>query len=171
MSSKKVVVAAFSAIAAVIGAAGLAWACTTTATMALSSQSGPVGSETLVTAKGLAPGPVAIHWNSLTAATLAKVTTDATGAFTAPVKVPAAPAGIYTMVVVDAKGDVTRSPFEVTGTDVPAMAASGSTGSDRGTPAMALGVGVLAAGMVALAAGFGVVATLRRRVRAGVEVK
>ena len=170
MSSKKVVVAAFSAVAAVIGAAGLAWACTTTATMALSSQSGPVGSETVVTAKGLAPGPVAIHWNSLTAATLAEVTTDATGAFVAPVKVPAAPAGVYTMVLVDAKGDATRSPFEVTGTDGAAMATS-STGPDRGTPALAMGVGILALGTVVLAAGFGVVATLRRRVPAGVEVR
>jgi len=171
MTSKKVAVAAFSTIAAVIGAASLAWACTTTATMALSSQAGPVGSETLVKAEGLAPGRVAIHWNSLTAATLAEVTTDATGAFTAPVKVPAASAGIYTMVLVDAKGDATRTPFEVTGTDGAAMATSRSTGSDRGTPALALGVGILAVGMVAMAAGFGVVATLRRRVPAGVEVR
>lgn len=171
MTSKRVALAAFSTIAAVVGAAGLAWACTVTATMALSSQTGPVGSETVVNAKGLAPGPVSIRWNSLTAATLAKVTTDASGAFVAPVKVPAASAGIYTLVVVDAKGDATRSAFEVTGTDTPAIAPSRSTGSGAGSPALAIGVGILAGGTVALAVGFGVAATLRRRVPAGVEVR
>lgn len=171
MTSKKVALAAFSTIAAVIGVAGMAWACTVNAGMALSSQTGPVGTETVVKAEGLAPGLAAIHWNSLSNSTLAQVTADSTGAFTAPVKVPPAAAGIYAVVVVDAKGDVTRSPFEVTGADTAAPANSTSTGSDRGIPAMALGVGILAAGMVLLAAGFGVAATARRQVPVGVEVR
>lgn len=171
MTSKKLAVAAFSTIAAVIGAAGLAWACTVNATMALSAQTGPVGSETVVKAEGLAPGPATVRWNSVSASTLAEVTADSTGAFTAPVKVPAAAAGIYAVVVVDAKGDVVRSAFEVTGADTAAPANSTSTGSDRGIPAMALGVGILAVGMVVLAAGFGLASTVRRRVPVGVEVR
>ncbi len=171
MTTKKVALAAFCSLAAVISAASVAWACTVTATMALSSQTGPVGSETVVKAEGFAPGPATIRWNSLSSATLAEVTTDASGAFTTPVKVPAAAAGIYAVVVVDAKGDVARSPFEITGADTSAPANSTSTGDDRGIPVLALGVGVLAAGMVALAVGFGVASTVRRRVPAGVEVR
>jgi hypothetical protein len=171
MTSKKVALAAFCSIAAVLGAAGLAWGCTVTATMALSSQTGPAGAETVVTAEGLAPGPATIHWNSLSSATLAHTTADAEGRFTTPVRVPATSAGIYALVVVDSKGDVTRSAFEVTGADSPALAPATSTGADRGIPALALGVGVLAAGMVALAVGFAVASTVRRRVPVGVEVR
>ena len=171
MTRKKVAFAAFCSVAAVISAASLAWACTVTATMALSSLAGPVGTETVVKAEGLAPGPVAIRWNSVTASTLTTATADANGVVTAPVAVPAAPAGIYTVVVVDAKGDVTRSPFEVTGGDTAAPVSSRSTATDRGTPALALGVGVLAFGVVALAVGFGVAASVRRRVPAGVEAR
>ena len=136
--------------AAVLGVAGLAWACTNFATVNLSGASGPAGSELVATGAYTQPGvEVALRWNSRTAPVVATAVPDAAGAYSVPVRVPEASSGVQVLLAVDRDGNVARAAFEVTGpAAAPAAAvpvAAAPAGPDHGR----IGAAVLAAGLLA----------------------
>lgn len=92
--------AATVGIAAVIGFAGAAWACTPSAEIAsLSTRTALPGETVSVTVRSFHDGPVAIRWDSATGATLAVVQgPDGTGS----VRVPQAAPGLYYLVATQA---------------------------------------------------------------------
>lgn len=93
----------FAALAVMVGAAAIAWACTPQAIIYLGpSSTGPAGSTITVTGKGFIPGPVEIRMDS--GAPLA----TATGPdFSVPVRIPAAKPGVYYVNAVAYAPDLT----------------------------------------------------------------
>ncbi len=169
-----------------IGAAG-AWACTASPTMTLipanpaAAGTAPGGANSFV---GSAPGStvtvkmtqgswastqaVQIHWNSLTGPVLA---TTAGGDFSVPVQVPQVGPGVYYMVAADTTNNAVQTKvaqaIEVTGPAGAAVARSTTplpqSASHAGSGNVALGVGLLGGGMVALFSGVTVITLKRRR--------
>lgn len=92
--------AATVGIAAVVGFAGAAWACTPSAEIAsLSTRTALPGETVSVTVRSFHDGPVAIRWDSATGATLGVVQgPDGTGS----VRVPQAAPGLYYLVATQA---------------------------------------------------------------------
>ncbi|MGH2772933.1 MAG: hypothetical protein ACRDIU_07355 [Actinomycetota bacterium] len=171
---------AFGAIAVVLFAAGLAWACTEAAGISLGTSSGPAGTPVTITGKAFAPGPVEIRWNSSDGQLIG--TADGPD-FSVQVTPPAGTRADVFYVVAIQNGTAgnfkATETFEVTG---PAGAASGSTsnelwsGFSRSAPAAEDGIrtegpgssalagaGLLAAGAVALIGSLAVALVARRK--------
>lgn len=170
------------AAAVVLGGAA-AFACTNVATLgtgatgATGAKAGAAvaveGSSFSAPEEGKAPSPVVIHWNKVDGPVLASLTPDAQGRISGSVTLPAAEPGHHVLIAtqVDDKGEnafgtPARLAIEVltpSGASVPPPAvqvvrSSSSSGGDDGVPvAVAVVLGVLAAGV--LAAG---VASLRK---------
>jgi hypothetical protein len=101
------------AVAATV--AGLAWACTPSASLSLDRQFGPAGDSVTVTGSAFTTGPVDVRWNSDTGPLLANRTGPS---FTATVEVPDAAPGVYMIVGTGhlADGSIAwrmAAPFEV----------------------------------------------------------
>lgn len=171
-----------AAVAAVVLWASTAFACTSLATMNLSSPSGAVGSNLTVTGSSFkyvaegAPSPVLFRWNSLEGPVLAQAIPDPSGTVTASCAVPEGPAGDYVIIArqldekgKDQYGTPARAAFRVLGAGVePAAAASPTasnlvaTGSSSTSGMLALTVGVGVLGLLLFGAGF---ATFVRQTR------
>lgn len=176
----------FAAAAAVVGITSLAWACTYTPRIfALTPEIGPRASEVTMTGQGLAPqGVVEIRWNSASGPKIAETVADPSGNFSTVTKVPDVPPGVYSLVAStpDGKG-VARAAFELTG-DSPFSSAPHAAPltpnrenatppwigrpdefrpPSSGSPALALGAGLLGFGLVVLFAGTAVLSLRRRR--------
>ena len=161
MNRRMGAVVGFLAAAAVLGAASVAWACTTFSMINLSAMSGPANSE--VTVKGTsaaANSQVTLRWDSRTSTPVAQATTDAEGNFSVAVKAPDAGQGVHFLVAIDGDGDVARGAFEVTTgplSETSAFNSSPSADPDQGlrTGVLALAIGLMllvpVAGMVVLA--------------------
>lgn len=143
----RVALASALGAAAVLGVAGLAWACTNFATLNLSGAAGPAGTEVVATGAQAQPNvPVALRWNSRSAPVVATATPDAQGAYTVPVRVPEAATGVQVLLATDRDGNIARAAFEVTGpAAVQPPVAMTTSATDYGR----IGAGVLAVGLVA----------------------
>lgn len=160
------------ALALVLSVASMAWACTAQVNV-IGPLSGAPGSE--VTVKGgAAPAneQVFILWNALDGQRLATTTANGGGDFSATVTVPEVAPGVYFMVIAgeDRSEGVARMAFEVTpaaGDPVLRPASELATvpveSRDSG---LALGVTLLAVGLVALFSGFTFAAVRRSRATA-----
>ncbi len=161
----------------VIAWASVAYACTVAPQVSYSllPESATPGQTVTVEGRAVSSGsPVEIRWNGVKGDVLATAT-PMNYAFSVPVKIPDVPAGIYSLLLVTADAGVGRTSVEVTGpagveprrvttglwpttSDAPRRASEGGPG--------ALGVGMLALGLVGLSAGSAVAVTRRRRVLA-----
>ncbi|HVL28928.1 MAG TPA: hypothetical protein VM390_12320 [Acidimicrobiales bacterium] len=144
----RMALAAILGVAALLGAAGLAWACTNFATLNLSGAAGPAGAEVVATGQHAQPNvPVALRWNSRSAPVVATATPDGAGAYQVPVRVPATASGVQVLLATDRDGNVARAAFEVTGaaTSPAAPAAARPAGPD----AIRIGSAILALGLMA----------------------
>jgi hypothetical protein len=167
-SGSKLAVASMIAMAAALGVASFAWACTNFATINLSASSGGPGTDLLVKGEGAAPSaPVVLRWDSRKAPVVAQVVTDSGGSFAVPVKVPALTQGVHVLLATDGKGSVARGAFQV-GTSPGELLAIGEPGY-RSHPApgaernwLQLGMNVLGIALVATIPVLGI-AVLRRR--------
>ncbi len=167
--------------AAVFAATASAWACVPIPIVTLQpSSSGPPG--TLVTVRGtyfLERGTIDIRWNEVDGPVLA--TTEGME-FSTEVRIPDAPAGLYTIVVLSRRADGSLNDtkaavvFQVTGTDQPSPTAPreqrsrpappappGDSSPDGVNPAAAAGGGAV----LVLLGGAGGFALSRRRPRPG----
>jgi len=91
-TARRTVMGVLSALAVVVGGAGLAWACTPSAYIFLSATGGSSGTTINVKGKEFAPGPVEIQWNGVPEAQ----PTVANGPnFSVPVAVPDVEPGVY----------------------------------------------------------------------------
>ncbi|MFP5316868.1 MAG: hypothetical protein ACLGI2_01095 [Acidimicrobiia bacterium] len=165
----RVALASVLGAAAVLGVAGLAWACTNFATLNLSGAAGPAGTEVVATGGQAQPGvPVALRWNSRSAPAVATATPDAQGAYTVAVRVPEAATGVQVLLATDRDGNIARAAFEVTG-PAAAQPPLGSPGS--GTDYGRVGAGVLAVGLLAAVPFAAALLLLRRPAVAPVRVR
>ena len=182
MNKRVGAVMGFLGAVAVLGAASVAWACTTFSMINLSAASGPASSE--VTVKGTnaaANAPVALRWDSRTSAPVAQATADAEGNFTVPVRVPDTGQGVHFLVATDGNGDVARGAFEVTSGAMGGTMASlnsgsslsASPGSTSAAPNRALeaGIAVLGLGLLASVPVAGMMVLARRPARVAVRVR
>ena len=169
MSKRVGAVMGFLGAIAVLGAASVAWACTTFSMINLSAAAGPANSE--VTVKGTsaaANAPVTLRWDSRTATPAAQAMADGEGNFTVPVRVPDAGQGVHFLVAIDGDGDVARGAFEVTtGAPSPATDSSFNAAPTTGEPNQALrtGITMLGLGLMAMVPLTGLVVLTRPRVR------
>lgn len=114
--SRRGFVAGVVGAAALLGVAGLAFACTTFSMLNLSATSGVPGTEVVVKGEGAAPNaPVLLRWNARNAPVMAQATTDAQGAFAVPVKVPEGRLGVHVLLATDGDGVMARAAFEAVG--------------------------------------------------------
>lgn len=159
-----------------------AWGCTVQAGIdPLLVQSGRPGTKLAVTGEAIAPGPVELRWNGIRGPVVA--TAIAGGGshsteFAAEVTVPEAAPGVYYLVLASGDAGVGRAAFEVTAVPPATSTAQGggfsaadvwsttssSATTDGASPALALGTGMLAVGLVALFTGATVGAVRRSRV-------
>src|SRR4051794_37732407 len=110
--SRGAVLATMIGVAAIVGAAGVAWACTTFSMINLSASSGQPGSEIMVTGENAAPNSqVVLRWDSRTAPQVAAATVDAAGKFAVPVKAPEASGGVHVLLATDGQGQIARGAF------------------------------------------------------------
>ncbi len=167
-TGSRLAVASLVAMAAALGVASLAWACTNFATINLSTSSGGPGTELQVKGVGAAPSaPVVLRWDSRKAPVMAQVVTDATGSFAVPVKVPELTQGVHVLLATDGKGSVARGAFQVAtapgqplAINEPGFRSHPAPGTDRNW--LQLGMNVLGFVMVAAVPVLGM-AVLRRR--------
>jgi len=126
VNARRSVMLVAGALAAVVAATAGAFACTSLATLALSSSSGPAGSRVTATGTGYAVGPpvlpVVLRWNSTDGPELARVAPDPAGRISVAVTVPSVPPGYYVIVAVhrddkgvDRYGTPSRASFQVIG--------------------------------------------------------
>lgn len=179
-------VVAVGIAAALMGAAGLAWACTyEPRNFTLSALAGPRSTPLTVTGHGLSPeGMVELRWNGVTGPTLASVAADSKGDFSTQVTVPDVRPNVYTIVAVAGAQGLAQGSFEVL-PDAGRAASPGAAAAVVPEPARpwspspelatdrteagdstALGVGLLAGGLVTIFGSFAVVASRRRRLAA-----
>lgn len=115
-TSKRAAVLVATALAAVLGAASFAWACTIQARVgAINPSSGPSDTRVTVRASEFNPGAVEIRWNS----TSGRVLGTANGpSFSVTVVIPQATPGVYSVVAVQRSGGSivgkASAAFEVT---------------------------------------------------------
>jgi hypothetical protein len=152
-------------VAAVVGAAGLAWACTTFSMINLSVSSGAPGAEIMVTGQNAAANSqVVLRWDSRTAPQVAAVTADADGTFSVPVKAPDATGGVHVLLATDGQGQIARGAFEISSTGALTAAPGFHTGAAPAQPTdwLRLGANLLGFGLAGAVAVLGI-AVLRRR--------
>lgn len=140
----RVALGGFGLMAALMAGAAFAWACTANATISLSPDRGPVGTEVTVTGAQFQPGaPVEIRWGSETGEVVAQTSVDAKGDFRTSFAVPEYPEDeAYTVVALSRYTTpsgvemTARAPkqFIVTGPADPATT-SVTTSSAATTPA------------------------------------
>ncbi len=151
--------------AAVLGVAGMAWACTGFSAINLSATVGPAGSDLVVQGTGAAANaPVAMRWDSRTGPLAAQAVTDGAGAFSVALMVTPATPGVHVLVATDAADGVARGAFEVTsagGARIPAQAER-AVANDSARP-LQVGMGLLGFGLVASASAVGIAVVGRRR--------
>jgi len=181
------------AVAAVVAATSVAWACTAwTGMYPLSQPAGPRGTE--VTVRGTSPvaGPVEVRWDGLKGKVLGVAEAaprEQGGVFSTKVTIPDASPGVHYVVVVSSgEGGWSRAAFKIpakTGVPSGEVAPPARPGqvsslleadplwSDpdaqavRGTnPAVAAGMVLLSMGMVAMIATVGVAGVRRKRATA-----
>lgn len=165
-------------LSVVMGWGGLAWACTAqpkilsvspvAATEGVNAEAAPgAGTAVIVTGDAVASeAPVEIRWNAATGPAIGVATSDTEGNFIVPATIPEASPGIYYVVAtIDGVG-VSRMAYEVTnaGSPFPSPGALTTNQLWSQTPSqapdgglameVALGVGLMAVGLVALFAGF-----------------
>lgn len=163
--SRRAVVASMIAVAAVVGAAGLAWACTTFSMINLSVSSGLPGSQILVTGENAAPNSqVVLRWDSRTAPQAAAATTDAAGKFAVPVNAPEASGGVHVLLATDGQGAIARGAFEISSGAALTSAPAFRTGAAPAQPTdwLRLGANLLGFGLAGAVSVLGI-AVLRRR--------
>lgn len=125
----------------VVGAAGVAFACTVSAAISMSPNRGVVGTTVTVTGQAFLPAPVEIRWN-----TTGQVLATANGpSFSVNVRIPDAGRGVhYVTAMVDGERKAAEA-FEVTVPTSPDGSSGGEqTGSDPArteTPSGASGAG------------------------------
>jgi hypothetical protein len=183
VQERRLAVVAFSALAGILSLASVAWACTyAPRIMNMGAQEGTSGSRVTVAGQGVAPeGVVEIRWNGVNGAKLAQTTANANGDFSAVATVPDVAADVYSLFVVAGDAGVARTAFEVVGSpSAPTEAALATAGSDssaprtawatvkplaaeKSSPALAIGAGLLAVGLVILFAAFTVASVRGRR--------
>lgn len=186
---KRGILSAGLCLIAGLASVSAAWACTYQPSLfAPSAVAGPRGTEVTVTGQNaLAGRQLEIRWNGVRGDRLAEVAADDTGRFSARVTVPEVAPGVYYFVAVSEDAGIARSAFEVTSSSAAADAAPAPPGvvptdmwaprpraeapveSRSSTGGLAVGMGLLSAGIVVLTAGSGV-AVMRRR-RAGVRIE
>lgn len=121
---------------ALLGAAGLAWACTASAYVQISPRSGPAGLVVTMSGGQFNSGPVSIRWNSVDGR---EIGTAQGSNFSVPVRIPSdAPAGVHYVVAVqtDTLGFTykTSAAFEVS-----AASSTGPSGSTETGPSTTSG--------------------------------
>ncbi len=161
----RTVLASVIGVAAVVGVAGLAWACTTFSMINLSASAGAPGSEIMVTGQNAAPNTqVVLRWDSRTAPQVATATADADGKFAVPVKAPDATGGVHVLLATDGQGQIARGAYEISSTGALTSAPGSHTGTAPAQPAdwLRLGANLLGFGLAGAVAVLGV-AVLRRR--------
>lgn len=176
---RAIAVLAVTVAAGVLCLSSVAWACTPQARIVAASPSvGPPLSEASVRGEAVTPeAEVEIRWNGVKGPLVGTTIADKSGRFTAPVAVPEAAPGVYTLVAIIGEAGLTRTAFEVTpasagqvpsGTPASPWSSGPGAGNELSgagsNPGMALGVGVLALGLVGVFGGFVVVSGRRRRV-------
>jgi hypothetical protein len=123
--------------------ASAAWACTSIASLNLSSATGKAGDTVTVDGSSFSPDPgpihsVVVHWNGITGPVLATLTPDASGTISGSFAIPDAPPGVYVVVATqdDGKGGQSfgtpaRAGFQILGNAVsqPSRAAPAPVGS------------------------------------------
>lgn len=178
MSTKRLGLAATAVIAAILGLASFAWACTDFTK--IDSITPATDSAAIATVKGsgaAAGSIVELRWNALNGPVIARAVADATGAYRADAAIPEVPAGIYTVLASDGMSSVGRAAYEVAPTSGGAVAAPTTSGDlpiqvkpavglTQSTPShlpSVLVVVVSGAGLLALAAGTMLLTTRNRR--------
>ena len=171
-------ISGLAVMAAAVGLAATAWACTALATLEPSAATTSAGSNLAVAGAGFAAkgaGPVVVHWGGVAGPVVGQATPDANGNVNVDVAVPATSPGQYVLVATQAKsngeavyGTPARASIGVKGPDgaVPAAAdpavatpAAGATpSSDSGVPSLvlvlgAVGLALFGAGFIALTKG------------------
>ncbi len=169
MGGRRMVTAAFGGAAALLGAAGMAFACTGQPVMQMAGQPmGEAGSRValnVLSSPQLDKAPVSVHWNALNGPTLATASLPAEGG-RMEVTVPKVGPGVYYLVLNAGEAGVGRAAFEVT---EPAGFAAPRSAWDSGERPASGTSGPLTAGMVLLAVGlvglggFGLVTAARSR--------
>lgn len=159
-------------VAVVIGLASVAWACTPQPTLTAPTTATAPGERVTVSGEVVQPGPVRVVWGSSEGTVLASSTPEGRS-FSLDVTVPQVDPGVYYLLLVPSEGPVARAAIEVAAAPGPASLASparnawatGERAGDAqpGDP-MALGAGVLVAGLVALSAATLFVSLRRQRV-------
>ena len=173
---RRAVLASVLGAVAIVGAASMAWACTTFAKIDLSVSSGVPGTAILVTGENAAPnGQVALRWDSRTAPQVATAVTDADGKFAASVKAPDAVGGVHVLLATDSKGHIARGAFEIAGGAAVAGAADAGfrTASTpvQSTDWLRFGANLLGFGMAAAVAVLGALVLRRRPVPVAAPVR
>lgn len=181
MSVRRSGLAVFAGLVLLVAAGGAAWACTgQPRVFSVLPASAPEGAQVKVSGEATkANTPISIRWNELEGESLGTAVTGPNGAFAVEVTLPKAAPGIYSLVLT---GDVAagRTAVEISPSPgsgaakafAPADAWSASTVSDvpssqnPSDTGLALGVGFLSFGLVALASAFALGASNRRRVAA-----
>ena len=138
--ARRSIMGVLSALAVVVGGAGLAWACTPSAYIFLSATDGSSGTTINVKGKEFAPGPVEIQWNGVPGAQ----PTVANGPdFSVAVAVPDVKPGVYYVQATATddfggiEGQATRA-FKISvpaGERAPARTEARTEASPNGTPA------------------------------------
>lgn len=175
---KMSVISGLVALAAAVGLAATAWACTALATLEPAATATTAGSNVAVAGAGFSAkgaGPVVVHWGGVAGPVVGQATPDANGNVNVNVAVPQADPGQYVLVATQAKsngeavygtparaslgikgpgGAVPATPAAATDTAAPAP----STGGDSGVPSLtlvlgAIGVALFGAGYVGLSKG------------------
>lgn len=169
MGGRRLVTAAFGGAAALLGAAGIAFACTGQPVMQLAGQPmGEAGSKValnVLASAQLEKAPVSVHWNAINGPILATASLSAEGG-KMEVTVPQVGPGVYYLVLDAGEAGVGRAAFEVT---APAGAPAQPSAWDAGERPASRTSGPLTAGMVMLAVGlvglggFGLVTAARSR--------
>ncbi len=188
---KRYAVLGFALAAIALAIAGQAWACTgQPQVFSVTPLSAVSGAQVTMHGEAALAQTLELRWNGVAGPKLAQVTTDQVGNFTLAFTVPDVAPGIYSLVVVAAGDDalaqearlagagVGRAAFEVQGasgsTGRPAVETVGSFASDaqsvslhqpdriNSSTGLAVAMGLLGFGAVALFTGFAV-ATVRRR--------
>lgn len=166
------------AVTALMGWAGAAFACSAQPRVySLSTESAAPG-ETVVVRGERVVGEVEIRWNSVRGERLALATAGSSH-FEVPVQIPEAAPGIYSLMLVTENEGVARTAIEVLApagsAPAPARtaalwpAATSAPAVSSGADVNAIGVALLAVGLIGLFGGTTVAVTRRRRALAGAQ--
>ncbi|MGH2742940.1 MAG: hypothetical protein ACRDN8_10745 [Thermoleophilaceae bacterium] len=128
----RIVRVVFVALAALLAAAALAWACHPAASITVSPSTGAPGTPVTVTGKTFAPGEtVHIGWGGANGTTLGRALVSPSGTFQSTVTIPDAPADTYTIV---ASAPAAPTAGSVTSFVIPGPAPAPRAGSEGGSP-------------------------------------